>query len=323
MSSEKNTENNGGLKGLRESYRASLKSSDTEEAFDLIFYRPIGFAWAILCRRLGIRPNAITIASIFLGVGAGVMFYFNNLWLNVIGMFLLVWANSFDSADGQLARLTKQYSPLGRILDGLSGDLWFISIYVCICLREVQTSPFFILYPALIWIMASLAGICHGIQAAQADYYRQFHLFFVKGAELSELDSSDQLKEKKAALSWRKNFFPKLIQFFYCSYTIAQERRTPTMQALRAQMRKCFPDGKIPAAFSSEFRRLSKPLMKYTNILSFNTRCFALFISIFIKMPWIYFAFELTFMNALLVYMMWRHERICARLLKDLKDGKY
>jgi len=58
-------------------------------------------------------------------------------------MLLLVWANSFDSADGQLARMTKQYSPLGRILDGMSGDIWFITIYLCICLRENATSAFF------------------------------------------------------------------------------------------------------------------------------------------------------------------------------------
>ena len=99
------------------SYRDSLKSMDTEEHIDLAFYRPIGYMWACLAKKLGVTPNAITIASIFLGIGAGVMFYFNDLWLNVIGMLLLIWANSFDSADGQLARMTKQYSRIGRILD--------------------------------------------------------------------------------------------------------------------------------------------------------------------------------------------------------------
>ena len=52
------------------SYRDSLKSLDTEEHIDLAFYRPIGYMWACLARRLGISPNAITIASIFLGIAA-------------------------------------------------------------------------------------------------------------------------------------------------------------------------------------------------------------------------------------------------------------
>ena len=118
------------MSGWREEYRKSLKSMDTEEHIDLAFYRPIGFMWARLAARVGVTPNAITIASIFLGVGAGILFYYPQLWINVIGMLLLVWANSFDSADGQLARLTKQYSRLGRILDGLSGDFWFAAIYI-------------------------------------------------------------------------------------------------------------------------------------------------------------------------------------------------
>ena len=304
-------------------YRQSLKSGDTEEWFDLIFYRRIGFMWARLAERLGITPNAITVASIFLGIGAGVMFYFNNLWLNIIGMLLLVWANSFDSADGQLARLTGQYSRLGRILDGVSGDFWFISIYVCICLRECVTSEFFTYHGEVIWLMAVAAGFCHSLQAAQADYYRQFHLFFLKGKDGSELDSSNPLKEKYDSLSWSKNFSSKLVLFFYMGYTTSQERRTPAMQRLRAALRARFGEGVISRKFRDDFRRASLPLMKYTNILSFNTRCFALFIALFVKMPWLYFAFELTVLNGLLVYMTVRHENICKRFTIALERHEY
>ena len=63
--------------------------------------------------------------------------------------------------------------------------------------------------------------------------------------------------------------------------------------------------------------------MKYTNILSFNTRCFALFIALFVKMPWLYFAFELTVLNGLLVYMTVRHENICKRFTIALERHEY
>ena len=95
MSNSDNSNN----KGNSSEYQSPLKSMDTEETFDLIFYRPLGYRWALLARRFGITPNAITIASIFLGVGAGVAFYFNSFWINVLGVFLLVWADSFASAD--------------------------------------------------------------------------------------------------------------------------------------------------------------------------------------------------------------------------------
>ena len=308
---------------LREQYRKTLKSEDTEEWFDLVFHRPLGFAWACLAKKLHVSPNAITIASIFLGVGAGVLFYFDNIWWNLLGCLLLLWADTFDSADGQLARMTKQYSRIGRILDGVSGDIWFFAIYVAICLRENVTSDFFMAHHWVIWVMAVVTGICHATQAAMADYYRQFHLFFVKGKEGSELENAAELWKRFHSMSWGRDFFQKLVLMFYTNYTTGQEKRTPWMQRLRSELRDRFGDT-IPDDFRRAFRRASKPLMKYTNILSFNTRCFVIFASILIfRMPWLYFAFELVVLNILLVYMMWRHERICRTFTSELKEGEF
>ena len=48
------------VKDLSNEYKQSLKSLDTEETIDLWFYRPLGFAWAKLFSKLGIKPNAVT-----------------------------------------------------------------------------------------------------------------------------------------------------------------------------------------------------------------------------------------------------------------------
>ncbi|MDE6367663.1 MAG: CDP-alcohol phosphatidyltransferase family protein [Muribaculaceae bacterium] len=304
-------------------YLQSLKSLDTEEGIDLVFYRPIGYAWACLAKKLGVTPNAITIASIFIGIAAGVAFYFPVLWINVIGMLLLIWANSFDSADGQLARMTKQYSRIGRILDGLSGDFWFAAIYIAICLRENVTSEFFSAHHWVIWAIAVAAGICHAKQAAMADYYRQFHLYFLKGEDGSELESAYKLRDKLKQLSWNRNFWQKLTLTFYTNYTVQQEATAPAMQRLRKALALRFPDGKISQSFREKFRQASLPLMKYTNILSFNWRCIALFVSLFLQMPWLYFAFELVVLNILLIYMVLRHESICRRFSRQLENGEF
>ena len=312
---------------IKQQYKSSLKSMDTEETLDLMFYRPIGYMWAVLCAKVGITPNAITIASIFLGVAGGILFYFGepqDLWLNYVGMFLLVWANSFDSADGQLARMTKQYSRLGRILDGLSGDFWFVAIYFAICFRVNETSEFFMQrWSGWIWILAILAGGCHAKQAAMADYYRQFHLYFLKGKEGSELDSVDQLDKDFAAVPWKGHFWKKVTMMFYRNYTANQEVITPSMQTLRRTLKKLFGDDIVPDQFRNDFRLKSKPLMKYTNMLSFNTRVIALFISLLVRMTRLYFAFELTVPNLMLVYMILRHESICRSFIAKLDNGEY
>jgi len=315
------------FKELKQQYNASLKSMDTEEHIDLWFYRPLGFAWAALFAKLGISPNVVTIASIFLGVGGGVLLYFGAsplLWLNYLGIFLIIWANTYDSADGQLARLTKQYSQIGRILDGVSGDLWFFAIYFALVFRELHfgdawLGDFFGHHSWIIWTLAIAAGVSHALQCAMADYYRQFHLYFLKGEGGSELESTELLDEQIK----QSTGFKRITMFFYRNYTANQERLTPAMQRLRRELKNRFGDNVAPQQFRDEFRQLSLPLMKYTNMLTFNTRTIAMFISVIVRIPWLYFVFELVVLNAMLVYMIWRHETFCRKLTRDLQAGKY
>ncbi len=297
------------------SLESTLKSLDTEEPIDIYFYRPIGYRWALLFQKLGVSPNAVTVASIFIGIAAGICYYFNDLTINIIGMLLLIWANSYDSADGQLARMTGQKSQLGRILDGACGDVWFITIYAAICLRLTSE------WAIWIWLLAATTGYFHSKQASMADYYRNIHLLFLKGKSGSELSYSPTLKENFKNLSWKKDFIYKLFEWFYLNYTIGQEALSPKFQKMMGIIREKY-NGEAPEWFRTEFRQKSLPLMKYTNMLSFNTRIIALFISLIINEPWLYFAFEMTVLNVMLIYMIRKHERICKEFIPKLENTK-
>lgn len=298
------------------SLESTLKSSDTEEFIDIHFYRPIGYRFALFFQKIGVTPNAVTIASIFIGIASGVCFYFDNLWLTALGIFFLVWANAFDSTDGQLARMTKNFSPFGRALDGFAGDLWFASIYIAICLRLMPTFGFWI------WILAAVAGFFHSKQASMADYYRNIHLLFLKGKSGSELDNSEELTERYEKESLKNNWFNKIYLYFYRSYTKGQENWTPAFQEMFRSLKEKFGEA-FPESFRNDFRKKSLPLMKWTNILSFNTRAIVLFISMLVKLPWIYFVFELTVLNIILVYMVFTHEKICREFSGQIKEDKY
>ena len=290
---------------------STLKSLDTEEFIDIHFYRPIGYRWALLFNKMGVSPNAVTIASIVIGVAAGICYYPTDLAINILGMLLLVWANSYDSADGQLARMTGKKTPLGRILDGAAGDIWFITIYAAICLRLTPQ------WGIWIWVLAAITGFFHSKQAAMADYYRNVHLLFLKGKSGSELSYSPHLKEHYREMSWRREFIYKLFETFYINYTVGQEQLTPQFQRLMNKIRTQYA-GQAPESFRVAFREKSLPLMKYTNMLSFNTRVIALFISLLIDLPCVYFLFEMTVLNAMLVYMIYTHEQFCKRFMDEL-----
>lgn len=300
-----------------------MKSEDTEGAFELYVTRTPGYLWALLFRKLHVHPITVTPLSIVIGALAGYFFYWNDLTMNVIGMFFLVWANWYDCADGQLARMTGQKTLIGRILDGFAGDVWFFSIYFFICLRlTFETAPWGQPWGVWIWLVAAWSGLhCHAKQCALADYYRNIHLYFLKGETGSELDTYAQQRALMRSLPWnRKEWFHKIYLYFYSNYTRGQERQTPSFQIFYAEMQRCFPDG-VPQEWKERFRAASLPLMKYTNILTFDTRVIVLFASLLAGMPWLFFIFEIGVLEPLRFYTRHVHESFCQRFTKDLKNG--
>ncbi|MDR0186330.1 CDP-alcohol phosphatidyltransferase family protein [Prevotella brunnea] len=319
-------DNNIERKGFKELLASSLKSEDTEEWIDVYFTRPIGLAFAIFWNKLGVTPNAITILSIFLGVAAGVMFYFTDFVHNVCGVLLLMFANFCDSTDGQLARLTNQKSMIGRCLDGFAGDVWFFAIYLAIVLRiwhqhiPGTTEPWGVYGLAI----AALAGIVsHSPQSSLSDYYRQIHLYFLKGKEGSELDSYATEHEIVESLKERKGmFWEKAFHSNYQNYCKSQEKRTPEFQKLRKELKEKFPNTEnIPQAWKEEFLKESRSLMPMTNFLTFNSRAILIYITCLLNCPWIYLFLEITLYNIIYMYMHKRHEVLCKKMYFKLNDN--
>lgn len=300
------------MMSLKQRVLATMKSRDVESDFELYATRTPGYLWALLFRALHVHPIAVTLMSIVIGAASGYFFYFDDLRMNAIGMFLLVWANWYDCADGQLARLTNQRTLLGRILDGFAGDVWFFCIYLALVLR---------LYPQwgiTIWLLAAWAGLyCHARQCALADYYRNVHLWAALGHPGSELDSSAGQEARMRSLKWvSRNWFEKLYLFFYVRYTRRQENQTPIFQRLRPLMAQLPADSPI----RQQFRRDSLPLMPLCNVLTFDMRVGVLFLSLLVKEPWVYFVFEAVVLEAIRYYTRHRHEGFCRKYCKILSS---
>lgn len=305
---------------FKELLQASFKSNDTEEWLDVHFTRPIGLCFALLWNRLGIHPNVITILSIFLGVGAGVMFGFTDLRHNIMGVVLLMLANFCDSTDGQMARLSGKKTLLGRGLDGFSGDLWFVAIYSAICIRlTCQYIPFTDIHWGIwIWLLCAVAGLlCHSPQSSLSDYYRQIHLFFLKGKSGSELDSYASQQEILHSLD-KSQWFARLFYYNYGNYCRSQEKRTPCFQRFFKAWNKAVAEGKNVEDVRRDFLAGSRPLMPLTNILTFNTRAIVIYITCLAGCPWVYLLFEIIVMTLLYIYMHRKHEALCAKLTSRL-----
>jgi hypothetical protein len=234
---------------------------------------------------------------------AGYFFHYPDIVYNICGILLLVFANILDCVDGQLARLSGKKSTIGRILDGLAGDIWFLSIYIGLALRlsyEYGTYSFF--------AVASLSGISHLVQANITDYYKTLHLYFISKEKGYEFQTVEQVrachKETKPGLN--KTFY-----LLYRAYTLLQVKATPALQQMLATLHTRYGDD-IPQEMRITFRQESRQLMRYIDLLTFNGRTIILFAVLFTGYTWIYFMYEIIFLNLVLAYSVYRHERICS-----------
>ena len=330
------------LQDLKKRYLATLKSPETEDWLDYRVVRPLCYFLAVFFAKLNIHPNAVTIASMFIGAASSIFlmhgsYYYEGwqgLWLNVVGILLLCWADIFDCTDGQLARLTGKKSRLGRILDGMAGFVWFIPIYVLLMFRFYHyhslefsllgipdTEQNALIATAVVTALALYSGfVCMGPQQRLADYYIQIHLFMLKGEKGSELDSSEQQQKAYDETPSEGNRLWKYFLKTYVDYTRKQENSTPEFQKLLKTLREQYGNaGNMPTEIRQELLRESRRIMPWNAMLTFNFRSAVFFLFCLVDLPVGNFLFEI-FALGLLTYCINRHhEACCRRIMERLK----
>ncbi|MFV0392590.1 MAG: CDP-alcohol phosphatidyltransferase family protein [Paludibacteraceae bacterium] len=295
-------------------YLSSLKSIETENFLDRIFYRPIGYQIAKTIRNTGITPNVVTIVSIFIGISAGFFWWFPyDLTYAVFGCLALIVANILDCVDGQLARLTGIKSEVGRILDGFAGDLWFLALYIAFIHRlntQFQTP-----YDPWIYILVVLvSAYSHFNQAAITDYYKTLHHFFISKEKGKEFENSQSVFKRYEKMKKGVN---RIFTWGYVFYTKNQERQTPELQKMLARLKDKFGD-ELPEDVRIGFRAKSGRLMPLLNFNTFNGRSIILFISVIFNVLWLYFVWEIVVLNIVKFVVINRHEHTCKNFGKTL-----
>lgn len=296
---------------------SSLKAIEIENFLDRYFYRPLAFRIALMLRHTSVTPNMVTILSIIVGVTAGLHFYFSDWQSNLIGVLLLILANTLDCVDGQLARLTGIKSKIGRILDGFAGDLWFTAIYLSISFRLINEG-----WSSFILIVAVLSGLSHSRQASIADYFKNLHLYFLKGAAGSEFDESSTILSRYEKMPWKGNRIEKFFLYFYRHYTRSQENMSPSVFKLRHLMSLKYSDS-IPSELVADFKVKASNAIQWMHVLAFNGRTPVLFIVVLLDVPALYFGFEIVLLNLALILSIRHYGRISRSIIQSVESGKY
>ena len=217
-------------------YKSSLKAVEVEEIFDLLIYRPLAFIFVKATYSINIKPDQVSVAAMFLGSAAGVLFGFGTLTSVVFGAALYFTSNILDCADGQIARLKKNGTKVGRIVDGFIDYIVSVFVFFGIAFGLIQqysvheTSLYgnsaFHLDPYLyIWIISILGGISSAIQAFYFDFYRNKFLEVVYNKASSVIDQIKEFEEEKRKFEEDPayaNFMEKLLINVYLKYSNLQ-----------------------------------------------------------------------------------------------------
>lgn len=202
-----------------EEYKKSLKMKEVEEIFDLIFYRPLAFLFVRVVYKTDLTPNGISIAAIFMGLIAGCFYSLGQPVHFKIGALFYLLFNILDCSDGQLARLKKNSTPVGRIIDGISDYIATIAVYIGLAVGFAlkALNPYFWL---LMLIIAGLSSAAHGILV---DYYRNRFLDYVRGRRgNSENELEEFKKEYESIKNQKSKGFDRMVLLIYFRYSALQ-----------------------------------------------------------------------------------------------------
>ncbi len=205
-------------------YKKSLKMTEVEEIFDLFFYRPLAFLLVKIIYPTNITPNQLTVGAIIMGIIGG-FFYAQGTPLSpqpfVIGAIFYMLFNILDCSDGQLARLKKNGSQIGRILDGGADYIAGTAIYIGIGIGFANHSD----KPVLYWGLLLLCAASNTFHSILVDYYRNRFLDIVLDRKSILVENLEEFRQQYNNLKNQKNkYLERIIIYIYLNYSNFQNK---------------------------------------------------------------------------------------------------
>ncbi len=272
------------------------RTAEIEEVTNSYVIHPIAGRLTPLLARLGVAPNAVSLAGMACGLFAGIAYYhYRDFASSVAGLVLMIAWHVLDGADGQLARLTQRQSQSGKVLDGICDYVTFASVYVCLAMAMNRD------HGSWVWGLVSLAGICHAAQAAAYEVQRQDYEFWGLGRQAASIPELGDAANHVAAGSFAKRLAGRL----HALYGRLQIAATGTDAPLRRRLAAILAGTpERTDAARSWYRHVFAPSVRRWSILSANYRTLAIFLFCAAKAPVGYFVFEIVGLGGVLAVLL-------------------
>ncbi len=298
------------LQAARAQVVEARKCENINDPIDTHIVDYVAMVFSRIFIALHVIPNVVTVLSGLSGVAGGVILALNRgLGPDLLGVALVFLSAVFDASDGQVARLTKHYSRLGRMLDGAADASVYISLFVA-CAVRLWNRPVLLSLRAWHLVLPLLALVTFLLYVAQCqlpDYFKNMHMYMIDNSKGNELSRGKQVRAELA----KARGFAKVLAFVYWNYTAAQERRAPQCQRLLDAIERKGKNDALSDAFYAESRKL----VKLTNLLTFNLRTIVLMACMLLHWELVGMLFVLVVLEPVRLVLLRRYEKLSRDLL--------
>lgn len=222
---------------------------EIEEFFDLFFYRPLAFVLVKIIYPTNITPNQISITAIFFGLAAGCMYATALPNCCIYGAILFMLYNIIDCSDGMLARLKRNGTHAGRIIDGIADYLATAAVFIGLGIGYPDHSYTHSLW----WSLLFLSALSNVIQSALVDYYRNRFLDYVLQRKSTFEEDLDAFRQEYDAIKDVKGMWlDRWVIKTYFKYSAFQDKLTSKKRGEKlftATPQEYYKKNKIAARF--------------------------------------------------------------------------
>lgn len=206
-----------------ENYKRQLKLIEVEELLDLLFYRPLAYLFVNKIRYTRLTPDHLTILAMISGALGGLLYIIDSSLSLILAGIMLIIYNILDCADGQLARVKKNGSIIGRILDGFADYIVAIFVYLGIGFGFASNSS----DPLIYWILIFFVALSNAVHSAILDYYRNRYLDYALNRKSMLGEDLKLYYDRLKIIKYKKGYlFEKVLIWIYIKYSNIQLKMT-------------------------------------------------------------------------------------------------
>ncbi len=201
-------------------YKSALKNVYAEEPLDVYFFRPLAFVIVKTFYSFPITPNHYSLFAFIAGITSGFYFYQGTPSGYMMGALYFLAYSILDCCDGMVARMKKNGTEFGRIIDGVVDYTVNATVYITLALGLSKT-----IVPGMIqpWVLIVFAGVSKAVHSITYDHYLTEFLSYERGDGGFVAKEIEMVRKKLADSDLNKTpYFKRIALKIYLGFSSLQ-----------------------------------------------------------------------------------------------------